>query len=154
MTKNVKHRYVITKLTPPYLHWQHLEVLGFFFIVLSQFICFFSEGLSFVSSIFMFCDAKKASSSFPLAIIGPPRVDLFPNRATIEVSIKDPEFVISTLRNVYSYVTYNITYWEDGQKEKVGYFFSEWNSHQVLGIWCLHGQPWQKSDCKRVWSGL
>ncbi|XP_044073819.1 interleukin-10 receptor subunit beta-like isoform X2 [Siniperca chuatsi] len=51
-------------------------------------------------------------------IIGSPNVSLFTNGATIDVSIKDPVFKISALRNVYNYATYNITYWKDGQKEK------------------------------------
>ncbi|XP_070832242.1 interleukin-10 receptor subunit beta-like [Chaetodon trifascialis] len=50
-------------------------------------------------------------------IIGSPNVSLFSNGETIEVSIKDPDFVVSELRNVYSLATYNITYWKDGQLE-------------------------------------
>ncbi|XP_035533119.1 interleukin-10 receptor subunit beta-like [Morone saxatilis] len=51
--------------------------------------------------------------------IGSPNVSLFSNGAMIEVSIKDPVFTVSTLRNVYNYATYNITYWKDGQEGKV-----------------------------------
>lgn len=53
-------------------------------------------------------------------VIGPPNVSLLSNGAVVEVSIKDPLFKISALRNVYNLATYNITYWKDGQKEKVG----------------------------------
>ncbi|KAL7385254.1 hypothetical protein ABVT39_018402 [Epinephelus coioides] len=51
-------------------------------------------------------------------IIGPPSVSLLSNGGVVEVSIKDPLFKISALRNVYNLATYNITYWKDGQKEK------------------------------------
>ncbi|XP_051258995.1 interleukin-10 receptor subunit beta [Dicentrarchus labrax] len=51
--------------------------------------------------------------------IGSPNVSLLSNGASIEVSIKDPAFTLSTLRNVYHYATYNITYWKDGQEGKV-----------------------------------
>lgn len=51
-------------------------------------------------------------------VIGSPNVSLLSYDATIEVSIKDPVFRISTLRNVYPSATYNITYWKDGQEEK------------------------------------
>ncbi|XP_068185373.1 interleukin-10 receptor subunit beta-like [Antennarius striatus] len=51
-------------------------------------------------------------------IIGPPNVTLFASGASIEVSIKDPAFSVSTLRDVYGSVTYNVTYWEDSQRDK------------------------------------
>ncbi|XP_054470844.1 interleukin-10 receptor subunit beta-like [Anoplopoma fimbria] len=51
-------------------------------------------------------------------IISFANVSLFSNGAAIEVSIKDPVFTISALRNVYHSATYNITYWKDGQREK------------------------------------
>ncbi|XP_070694070.1 interleukin-10 receptor subunit beta-like [Pempheris klunzingeri] len=51
-------------------------------------------------------------------VIGSPSVSLFSNGATIDVSITDPVFAVSTLRNAYSIATYNITYWKDGQEEK------------------------------------
>ncbi|XP_034429295.1 interleukin-10 receptor subunit beta-like [Hippoglossus hippoglossus] len=51
-------------------------------------------------------------------IIGSPNVSLLSNGAAIEVSIKDPVMVISTLRNVYNFATYEITYWKDSQKDK------------------------------------
>ncbi|XP_034042721.1 interleukin-10 receptor subunit beta-like isoform X2 [Thalassophryne amazonica] len=51
-------------------------------------------------------------------IIGPPTVSLMSNGPTIEVSIEDPVFRISALRNAYSFITYNITFWKDGEKEK------------------------------------
>uniref|UniRef100_A0A3P8U8Y8 Fibronectin type-III domain-containing protein n=1 Tax=Amphiprion percula TaxID=161767 RepID=A0A3P8U8Y8_AMPPE len=50
--------------------------------------------------------------------IGSPTVSLSSNGATLEVSIQDPVFSFSTLRNVYNGVTYNITYWKKGQNEK------------------------------------
>ncbi|XP_028993120.1 cytokine receptor family member b4 [Betta splendens] len=49
--------------------------------------------------------------------IGPPTVNLTSGH-TIEVSIKNPVLAISSLIKTYSTVTYNIMYWEDGQKEK------------------------------------
>lgn len=52
-------------------------------------------------------------------LIGPPNVLLHPNGPTLEVSIKDPVFHISSLRSVYHKVTYNITYWKKGQKEQL-----------------------------------
>ncbi|XP_023273345.1 interleukin-10 receptor subunit beta-like [Seriola lalandi dorsalis] len=51
-------------------------------------------------------------------IVGSPGVTLLSNGATIEVSIKDPEFKVSALRNIYISATYNVSYWKDGQKEK------------------------------------
>ncbi|XP_075937160.1 interleukin-10 receptor subunit beta-like [Anarhichas minor] len=51
-------------------------------------------------------------------IIGSPDVSLSSNGAAIEVSIKDPVFMISALREVYHSATYNITYWQHGQREK------------------------------------
>lgn len=51
-------------------------------------------------------------------IIGSPTVTLFSNGATIEVTIVDPVFKTSSLRDVYSLPTYNITYWKYDQIEK------------------------------------
>ncbi|XP_067373469.1 interleukin-10 receptor subunit beta-like isoform X2 [Channa argus] len=51
-------------------------------------------------------------------VIGSPNIYLSSNRATIEVSIEDPVFALSSLRRVYSDITYNVTYWKDGQDEK------------------------------------
>lgn len=51
-------------------------------------------------------------------IISSPNVSLHSSGATIEVSIKDPVFAISALRNVFNLATYNITHWKDGKKEK------------------------------------
>uniref|UniRef100_A0A3P9Q140 Interferon/interleukin receptor domain-containing protein n=1 Tax=Poecilia reticulata TaxID=8081 RepID=A0A3P9Q140_POERE len=53
------------------------------------------------------------------ALIGPPSVSLLPIGQTLEVSIKDPEFKMSSLRNVYSRVRYNITYWKEGQEDRI-----------------------------------
>ncbi|KAF7656976.1 hypothetical protein LDENG_00033710 [Lucifuga dentata] len=50
--------------------------------------------------------------------IGPPSVSLSSHGAAIEVLIKEPVFKISTLRDVYNYATYNLTYWKEGQQEK------------------------------------
>ncbi|XP_023806799.1 interleukin-10 receptor subunit beta [Oryzias latipes] len=50
--------------------------------------------------------------------IGPPNVSLYSNGAKLEVSITDPVFVHSSLREIYYYATYNITYWKkDRMKE-------------------------------------
>ncbi|KAK9538149.1 hypothetical protein VZT92_005702 [Zoarces viviparus] len=51
-------------------------------------------------------------------VISSPDVSLSSNGAAIEVSIKDPVFMISALREVYHSATYNITYWQHGQREK------------------------------------
>ncbi|KAF3842769.1 hypothetical protein F7725_001618 [Dissostichus mawsoni] len=47
-----------------------------------------------------------------------PNVSLLSNAAAIEVIIQDPVFRISSLRALYSSATYNITYWQDGQRQK------------------------------------
>ncbi|XP_041806554.1 interleukin-10 receptor subunit beta-like [Chelmon rostratus] len=65
-------------------------------------------------------------------IIGSPNVSLFSNGATIDVSIKDPVFVVSELRNVYIFATYNITYWKDGQVEKAKSISNKQQSRVVL----------------------
>ncbi|KAI3356619.1 hypothetical protein L3Q82_017831, partial [Scortum barcoo] len=73
-------------------------------------------------------------------IIGSPNVSLFSNGATIEVSIKDPVFKISALRNVYNLATYNITYWKDGQKAKARSISNIQQNRVVLNDL----QPWSK----------
>lgn len=67
-------------------------------------------------------DPPPAASSCllsPSAIIGPPNVTLLSGLTTIEVIIADPKFAVSTLKGVYSIPVYNITYWRDGQRDKV-----------------------------------
>ncbi|XP_071341642.1 interleukin-10 receptor subunit beta-like isoform X2 [Trachinotus anak] len=66
------------------------------------------------------------------AIIGSPNISLFSNGATIEVSIKDPVFAVSSLRNVYISATYNISYWKDGQKEKAKHISNVQQNRVVL----------------------
>lgn len=51
--------------------------------------------------------------------IGPCTVSLMSRGPAIEVSIEDPVFRLSNLGNVFSYFTYNITYWEDSPEGKV-----------------------------------
>ncbi|CAJ1078863.1 interleukin-10 receptor subunit beta-like [Xyrichtys novacula] len=51
-------------------------------------------------------------------IIGPPSVSVLAQGKNIEVSITDPKFAISSLRDVYGTPTYYITYWREGQPEK------------------------------------
>ncbi|XP_071341636.1 interleukin-10 receptor subunit beta-like isoform X1 [Trachinotus anak] len=65
-------------------------------------------------------------------IIGSPNISLFSNGATIEVSIKDPVFAVSSLRNVYISATYNISYWKDGQKEKAKHISNVQQNRVVL----------------------
>ncbi|XP_029386296.1 interleukin-10 receptor subunit beta-like [Echeneis naucrates] len=65
-------------------------------------------------------------------IIGSPNVSLLSNGATIEVSIKDPVFAVSTLRNVYISATYNISYWKDSQKDQVKYISNIQQNRVVL----------------------
>uniref|UniRef100_A0A672HVM4 Fibronectin type-III domain-containing protein n=1 Tax=Salarias fasciatus TaxID=181472 RepID=A0A672HVM4_SALFA len=52
-------------------------------------------------------------------VIGPPSVSLVSNGATVEVSIKDPMFQISDLRNVYGEPDYNVTHWKSSRNETV-----------------------------------
>ncbi|GAA6219750.1 interleukin-10 receptor subunit beta-like [Lates japonicus] len=73
-------------------------------------------------------------------IIGSPNVSLFSNGATIEVSIKDPVFAVSTLRNVYSFATYNITYWKNSQREKTRHISNIQQNRVVLNDL----DPWTK----------
>ena len=58
----------------------------------------------------------------PSAVIGPPGVSLISTEDTIEVSITDPVFARSTLKEAYgaSSVTYNITHWKEGHEKQVG----------------------------------
>lgn len=56
---------------------------------------------------------------FISAIIGPPNVTLLSVGTAIEVSIRNPKFAISTLKDVYSFHTYNVTYWKDGKMDQV-----------------------------------
>ncbi|XP_029314993.1 interleukin-10 receptor subunit beta-like [Cottoperca gobio] len=73
-------------------------------------------------------------------IISSPNVSLFSNGATIEVSIQDPIFAISALREVYNSATYNITYWQDGQKQKAKSISNIQQSWVVLNDL----EPWTK----------
>lgn len=71
-------------------------------------------------------------------IIGSPRVSLLSNGAAIDVSIVDPVFVISTLRNTYAFATYSITYWKGSQKEKARHISNTQHNHVILnGL-----EPW------------
>lgn len=56
----------------------------------------------------------------PSAFIGPPDVTLHVTGTSLEVSIKDPVFKHSELRETYTSATYNITYWKSSSKEEVG----------------------------------
>ncbi|XP_041856724.1 interleukin-10 receptor subunit beta-like [Melanotaenia boesemani] len=51
-------------------------------------------------------------------IIGPPSVTLLSSGGKLEVFIKDPVFKNTTLQQVYHRVTYNITYWREGEGKK------------------------------------
>ncbi|XP_077583832.1 interleukin-10 receptor subunit beta-like isoform X2 [Stigmatopora nigra] len=50
--------------------------------------------------------------------IGPPNVQLISTGARIQIEIEDPEFAISNIKSVFGDLTYNITYWNEGQSEK------------------------------------
>ncbi|XP_067458958.1 interleukin-10 receptor subunit beta-like [Thunnus thynnus] len=52
-------------------------------------------------------------------VIGSPSVSLFPNEGAIEVSITDPVFATSSLRDVYQSAVYTITYWKADEKKEV-----------------------------------
>uniref|UniRef100_A0A3B5MJ13 Fibronectin type-III domain-containing protein n=1 Tax=Xiphophorus couchianus TaxID=32473 RepID=A0A3B5MJ13_9TELE len=56
------------------------------------------------------------ASAWAETLISPPSVSLLPIGQTLEISIKEPEFYISSLRSMYSKVSYNITYWKDDQE--------------------------------------
>lgn len=51
--------------------------------------------------------------------IGPPSVTLHVIGTSLEVSIKDPVFKHSELRDTYTSATYNITYWKNSSNEEV-----------------------------------
>lgn len=61
--------------------------------------------------------------SLSTATLGPPGVTLVSSGADIEVSINDPVLRISEFKDVYDHATFNITYWKDGQEEKVWWPF-------------------------------
>ncbi|XP_077472547.1 interleukin-10 receptor subunit beta-like [Stigmatopora argus] len=63
--------------------------------------------------------------------IGPPNVQLISTGARIQIEIEDPEFAISNLKNVFGDLTYNITYWKEGQSEK-GKHISNLRENQML----------------------
>uniref|UniRef100_A0A1A8LQU6 Interleukin 10 receptor, beta n=2 Tax=Nothobranchius pienaari TaxID=704102 RepID=A0A1A8LQU6_9TELE len=52
-------------------------------------------------------------------IIGSPRVLLMSHHQTLVVSIEDPKFILSSLRNVFHSVFYNISYWKMGQDREL-----------------------------------
>ncbi|XP_069544456.1 interleukin-10 receptor subunit beta-like [Brachyistius frenatus] len=74
------------------------------------------------------------------SVIGPPGVSLLSNKATLEVSIIDPQFMISPLRHMYSVATYNITYWKDDQREKTRSIGNLQQNRVVLNDL----EPWSK----------
>ncbi|XP_019208372.1 interleukin-10 receptor subunit beta isoform X2 [Oreochromis niloticus] len=70
-----------------------------------------AENSSWVESNLMIMDKQ--------TFIGPPSVTLHVTGTSLEVSIKDPVFKYSELREVYTLATYNITYWKSSPKEEV-----------------------------------
>ncbi|XP_010904277.1 interleukin-10 receptor subunit beta isoform X2 [Esox lucius] len=52
-------------------------------------------------------------------ILGPPSVTLVSTGTEIEVNIQDPVFRIRRFRDVYNHAIFRITYWIEGQEEKV-----------------------------------
>ncbi|KAK5861500.1 hypothetical protein PBY51_022892 [Eleginops maclovinus] len=72
--------------------------------------------------------------------ISSPIISLLSNGAAIEVIIQDPVFRISSLRQVYSSATYNITYWQDSQKQKTRSISNIQQSRVVLSDL----EPWTK----------
>uniref|UniRef100_A0A3B4ERS9 Interleukin-10 receptor subunit beta-like n=1 Tax=Pundamilia nyererei TaxID=303518 RepID=A0A3B4ERS9_9CICH len=64
--------------------------------------------------------AQKTFCPYEEAFIGPPDVTLHVTGTSLEVSIKDPVFKQSELRETYTSATYNITYWKSSSKEEVG----------------------------------
>ncbi|XP_015247159.1 PREDICTED: interleukin-10 receptor subunit beta-like [Cyprinodon variegatus] len=66
-------------------------------------------------------------------IIGPPTVSLIPIGQTLEVSIKDPDFHLSSLREVFNFPTYYITYWKKDQKEEPKHISNSEQNREVLG---------------------
>ncbi|KAL3970374.1 histone deacetylase 7 [Sarotherodon galilaeus] len=70
-----------------------------------------AENSSWVESNLMIMDKQ--------TFIGPPSVTLHVTGTSLEVSIKDPVFKHSELREMYTLATYNITYWKSSPKEEV-----------------------------------
>ncbi|XP_068602477.1 interleukin-10 receptor subunit beta-like [Brachionichthys hirsutus] len=70
-------------------------------------------------------------------VIGPPNVTLYSSGASIEVGVRNPAFSISELKEVYGSVTYNITYWQDGQRDKARSFGVQQNRVVLsdLDVW-------------------
>ncbi|XP_024655794.2 interferon alpha/beta receptor 1a [Maylandia zebra] len=63
--------------------------------------------------------AQKTFCPYEEAFIGPPDVTLHVTGTSLEVSIKDPVFKHSELRETYTSATYHITYWKSSSKEEV-----------------------------------
>ncbi|XP_048833726.1 interleukin-10 receptor subunit beta-like [Brienomyrus brachyistius] len=50
-------------------------------------------------------------------IIGPPVVSLHSKAGDMEVNLQDPVLKMSTLKDVYTDIIYNLSYWKEGQEE-------------------------------------
>uniref|UniRef100_A0A8C6LWC1 Interleukin 10 receptor, beta n=1 Tax=Nothobranchius furzeri TaxID=105023 RepID=A0A8C6LWC1_NOTFU len=75
---------------------------------------------------------------FPsVAIIGSPSVLLMSHHQTLVVSIEDPKFILSSLRNVFHSVFYNISYWKMGQDREVRRYHSRTCPHGSLSDYCV-----------------
>ncbi|XP_041699612.1 interleukin-10 receptor subunit beta isoform X2 [Coregonus clupeaformis] len=77
--------------------------------------------------------------------LGPPSVTLVSSGADIEVSINDPVLRISEFKDVYNRVTYNITYWKEGQEEWAKPMKDIQLQKVVLAL-----EPWTRY-CFQVW---
>ncbi|KAL4608967.1 interleukin-10 receptor subunit beta-like [Arapaima gigas] len=49
--------------------------------------------------------------------IGPPSLTLYSKNGDIEVDLQDPVLRISTMKEVYNILTYNVTFWKEGQEK-------------------------------------
>uniref|UniRef100_A0A3B3HTJ5 Fibronectin type-III domain-containing protein n=1 Tax=Oryzias latipes TaxID=8090 RepID=A0A3B3HTJ5_ORYLA len=78
--------------------------------------------------------------------IGPPNVSLYSNGAKLEVSITDPVFVHSSLREIYYYATYNITYWKKDRMKEVPFVVDNSSTSKLV----LHSLDPSTEYCVQV----
>lgn len=66
----------------------------------------------------------------------------------MEVSLRDPEFATSSLRDLFSSVTYKLTYWKDGDEKNVsGLRLRAARSQQMCGSAVFSASPTSSIDC-------
>ncbi|XP_033842893.1 interleukin-10 receptor subunit beta-like isoform X1 [Periophthalmus magnuspinnatus] len=70
-------------------------------------------------------------------VIGPPMVALVPQGACLEVSVKDPEFRVSSMTNVFGLPQYNINYWPRRRAHQASHMQVRQNRVVLSGL-----EPW------------